>query len=122
MNRIKPLFIVTLLFNILILYFSYMKMDIKDFLNTLLSSILLFGFVTTSTSVRKTLNLKEEDEFSIANLVSPFCIFGLSFMLFKLSENSGHPIKWIVYLVTLFLSLEILFMYKKHYIVKNNLK
>lgn len=97
-------------------------MDIKDFLNTLLSSILLFGFVTTSTSVRKTLNLKEEDEFSIANLVSPFSIFGLSFMLSKLSENSEHPIKWIVYLVTLFLSLEILLMYKKHYIVKNNLK
>lgn len=109
MKGIKPLFIVTLLFNILILYFSYVKLDIKEFLNLLLSSILLVGFVTTNMEVRKILNLKVEAEFSIANLVSPFSIFGFSFLMFK---NSGHPIKWLVYLVTLFLSLEILLMYK----------
>lgn len=110
MKYIKILFPVTILLYIWTLYFIYIKTNLIDFLFILLSSTFLFGTIITNLPLIKLLRLKVYDKFSVLNLVSIFSLVAFSFMF---SQRLLDNLSCIVYLITIFLSLELLYILHK---------
>lgn len=105
----KLLIFLTLCFDIFTLYMSYLNLDMREFLVVLISSFSLGRFILTSSELRKIFRLKEKDRFSIVHLINPFSMFLFSFLLYS---HVGNNIKWLVYLLTVLLSLELLLVTK----------
>ena len=105
MKYASLLILLTLFLDISVLYLFYLKMDLLDFLIVLFSSILLSCFILTNSVLRKFFHFKVKDRFSILHLISPFSILMFSILF---SFRVGGSAAWLVYLVTILLSLEIL--------------